>query len=88
MFRQRLRLVPQPWALLIAADECWAGNNLAESGRKMQILSFSFLELGARHLSKMVAWFAPLVVESVVQKRVEGQFSRIAAEFLEHVMFN
>ena len=77
-----------PWTLLIGCDECWAGNNLAQSGRKTQVVSFSFRQLGAVALSKSCNWFPAWVIRSTFQGRLAGGLSALCAQYVEDALFD
>ena len=86
MSKERLNMFPMPWTLLLAADETWSGNPLAQSGRKCQIWSFSFLELGMENLELQCAWLTPMILRSVVQSKIAGQCSEATGLLLEHLL--
>ncbi len=47
-----------PWSLILYSDEVTPGNVLATQNlRKIQVVYFSFLELGAQALAREDSWF-------------------------------
>ena len=88
MFRDRMRACPRTWTLILSADEAVVGNALALSGRKTQVWSFSFLELGSDNLKLQSAWVTPMVMLSKEQSQLSGGCSAATAAFLEHALLS
>ena len=61
-----------PWRCLYGLDECYSGNPLHESGRKILVISWSFREFGRRVLTSSAAWFATCVVRSTTASLMPG----------------
>ena len=76
-FAACLRKYSPPWHIVWGADECFSGNALHESGRKVLAMSYSFLELEQQRLSKMLFWFTACVIRSKVANRLPGGHSQI-----------
>ena len=67
MLKAKLLATPcspaSPWRVALYADEVVPGNQLSvHNARKVWVIYFSFLELGARHLSNELAW-CPMLTE-------------------------
>ena len=88
MFKERLAVKPLPWTLILAADEGWCGNNLSVSGRKVQIWSYSFLELGPENLALSCAWLTPMLMRSTIQGKTIGGCSAVSALLLQHLLLS
>ena len=79
---------PPPWTIVVGCDEMWAGNNLATSGRNTNVVSRSFLELSAQRLAKRAACSPVLVIQTEVQTRDGGEFSKIPCVLLGEMLFD
>lgn len=77
-FERCLQKYPPPWHVVWGADECFSGNALHESGRKVLALSFSFLELGRLLISKANYWFTCSVIRAKKANQIPGGHSCIA----------
>ena len=82
MLQQRLAQHPStpenPWRIILYTDEVVPGNALShDNRRKVWVVYFSFLELGASLLSREDSWFCLLVVRSSVASQASAGMAQI-----------
>ncbi len=77
IFPKCLETFPPPWRVVWGADECYSGNPMHESGRKVLICSYSFLELQRHRLCDSAFWVTAAIVRSKQVHKVIGGHSAI-----------
>lgn len=78
-----------PWHLIAYNDEVVAGNPLgADTTRKMQLVYFSFAEIGPIQLSKEESWICCLAIRSSLIADVCGGMSQVMSALLKTVLHN
>ena len=78
-----------PWHLIAYNDEVVAGNPLgADTTRKMQLVYFSFAEIGPIQLSKEESWICCLAIRSSLIADVCGGVSQVMSALLKLVLHN
>jgi hypothetical protein len=72
-----------PLSLIVAFDEYTPGNKLKlENHKKVMVLSFNFMELGKRSLSRTITWMVPIVVRHSVIVRIKGGWPNMLKRYL------
>lgn len=78
-----------PWHLIAYNDEVVAGNPLgSDTTRKMQLVYFSFAEVGPIQLSKEESWICCLAIRSSLIADVCGGMSQVMSALLKMVLHN
>ena len=78
-----------PWHLIAYNDEIVAGNPLgADTTRKMQLVYFSFAELGPIQLAREESWLCRLAIRSSLIADVCGGMSQVMSALLKIVLHN
>lgn len=82
VYERALQQKPFPWNLVVAFDEYIPGNKLStDNRRKVMVLSFNFLEVGAM-LSIESTWFTCVAVRSSEISKVRGGWPSFLKTFL------
>ena len=75
--------VDQPWSLVMYSDEVTPGDALAhDQTRKIQVVYFSFLELGSNVLSREESWFTVTAKRSSEVTKISGGMSQVFGAIL------
>ena len=73
-----------PWQCIIGFDEFTPGDKFAPlSGRKVMVLSYSFLELGQSALCNDNAWITPAILRSRVIRDIQGGWPHAFKTYLK-----
>ena len=73
-----------PWRLIVYSDEVVPGNALShDNRRKVWVVYFSFMELGATMLSSEEAWFCMLVARSSEVSKVSAGMGQVFAAVIK-----
>ena len=73
----------RPWRICVAWDEYTPGNSLqVDNTRKVLVISFFFLELGAMAFSNEALWLTPAVIRHKVGMTVSGAYSQCITTYL------
>ena len=77
-----------PWHVIIGYDEFLPGNpTCGQHSKKTMCLYYNFIELGHATLVEGATWLCPLVLPSEVKYDLDGGWSRVLADFLQHFFF-
>jgi hypothetical protein len=75
-----------PWSLILYSDEVTPGNVLATQNlRKIQVVYFSFLELGAQALAREDSWFCVTAKRSKKVKDFKGNMAQVFGVILKFI---
>ncbi len=78
----------RPWRAIIGFDEFLPGNPTGgQHSKKTMCVYFNFVELGHATLVESATWMCPLIIPTEIETSVEGEWSRILADFLQRFFF-
>ena len=76
----------RPWNILFGHDECFSGNPLRESGRKILVVSWPVAEFGRVALATSAAWFAMGGIRNAKLANIPGKLPCLMRVFVRSVV--